>query len=242
MTLSHNNDPDATVLKHHEKRLILALDEPTLADAEDMALRLMDDIIFFKIGLTLLSQGGLDLAQKLKDNGKLIFQDWKLNDIGAQIEGATKAISKGPCDILTVHAHPQVMKAALQGREDTRTKIIGVTVLTSLNDHDVRDLGYFETTADLVKRRVDQAVECGIDGVVASPHEALMIKSRVPTDFLIITPGVRPKGANIDDQQRIATPKSALNDGATHIVVGRPITRANDVRLTARDIISQMQD
>lgn len=224
------------VAQTFDDRIIVALDEPDMASAWAMAERLSPHISFFKIGLTLLGQGGLKLAHGLGDQGKKIFQDWKLHDIGAQVEGAAKAISQGPCDFLTVHAEPQVMKAAVQGRVGTRTKILGVTVMTSLNDTDLAEMGYGQTARDLVMRRVEQALNCGIDGVVASPLEAAMIRAQVPDDFLIVTPGVRPVGASVDDQQRIATPKAALDSGATHLVIGRPITRAEDAAGAVRDI------
>lgn len=225
-----------------DDRLILALDEPDLASARKLIKDLGDTVSFYKIGLTLLAQGGLELCQELTDAGKRVFQDWKLHDIGAQVEGAAKAVSAGACDLLTVHAEPQVMRAAVAGRTGMRTKIIGVTVLTSLNQHDIDEMGYGMELADLVMRRVDQAVECGLDGIVSSPHEAAMIRARVPADFLIVTPGVRPEGSDKGDQQRIATPQDALLHGASHVVVGRPITRAPDPVAATQSILAAMHN
>lgn len=216
-----------TMLKA-DPRLIVALDEPDLASARALVKTLGENVSYYKIGLTLLAQGGLALCEELAAQGKQVFQDWKLHDIGAQVEGAAKAASSGACDLLTVHAEPQVMKAAIRGRSNPNTKIIGVTVMTSLTQGDLDEMGYGVPLADLVLRRVDQAVECGMDGVVASPHEAALIRARVPADFLIVTPGVRPVGASVDDQQRIATPEDAFRNGASHVVVGRPITRVAD--------------
>ncbi len=225
-----------------DTRLIVALDEPDLALARQLVSELGSSVSFYKVGLTLLAQGGLDLAHELAAAGKHVFQDWKLHDIGAQVEGAARAASASACDLLTVHAEPQVMKAALQGRGDTATKILGVTVLTSLAQGDLDDMGYALELSDLVKRRVDQAVECDLDGVVSSPHEAAMIRARVPEGFLIVTPGVRPEGADINDQQRIATPQQAFLNGASHVVVGRPITRAPDPRAAVQSILAAIHN
>ncbi|MDV6331490.1 orotidine-5'-phosphate decarboxylase [Asticcacaulis sp. 201] len=224
-----------------DPRLIVALDEPDLTSAHKLVARLGDSVSYYKVGLTLLAQGGLSLCQDLKAQGKLVFQDWKLHDIGAQVEGAAKAATSGACDLLTVHAEPQVMKAAVAGRINPKTRIIGVTVMTSLSQADLDDMGYGMSLTDLVLRRVDQAVECGLDGVVASPHEAAMIRARVPADFLIVTPGVRPVGADVNDQQRIATPEDAFRNGASHVVVGRPITRAADPVAATQAILAAIQ-
>lgn len=227
-----------------DPRLMVALDEPTLNEAEALFLKLTPVIGVYKIGLTLLGQGGLSLCDKIKAQGFSVFQDWKLHDIGAQVEGAARAICADSCDYLTVHATPQVMKAAVKGRGDSlgdqKTKILGVTVLTSLSDDDLLAMGYGYKAKDLVVRRVDQALEAGIDGVVASPLEAALIAPLVPKDFLIVTPGVRPKGSDINDQNRVATPAEALKDGATHLVIGRPITKAVDPIAAAKAILAEM--
>lgn len=223
-----------------DPRLIVALDEPDVEAALRLIAALGDSVSYYKVGLTLLANGGLGLAKVLSDSGKSVFQDWKLHDIGAQVEGAARAIAAGPCDLLTVHAEPQVMKAAVKGRGEARTRIIGVTVMTSLSDDDLKEMGYGHTAADLVLRRADQAVECGLDGVVASPQEAALIRERVPADFMIVTPGVRPAGAALNDQQRVATPAQALARGASHIVVGRPITAAADPAAAARAILEEI--
>ena len=231
-----------TTLLKADTRLILALDEPDLASARALVKTLGESVSFYKIGLTLLAQGGLALAEELSEQGKLIFQDWKLHDIGAQVEGAAKAACNGACDLLTVHAEPQVMHAAVRGRTSDRTKIIGVTVMTSLSQSDLDEMGYGMELTDLVMRRVDQAVECGLDGVVGSPHEAAMIRARVPEGFLIVTPGVRPEGSDVNDQQRIATPQDAILHGASHVVVGRPISRAPDPVAAAQSILAAMHN
>lgn len=225
-----------------DPRVIVALDEPDVDSARRLIATLGDSVSFYKIGLTLLAQGGLALCEELSAAGKSVFQDWKLHDIGAQVEGAAKAVSNGACDLLTVHAEPQVMKAAIAGRVRENCKIIGVTVMTSLTQDDLDAMGYGMQLSDLILRRVDQAVECGMDGVVASPLEAEMIRARVPAEFLIVTPGVRPVGADINDQQRIATPQDAILNGASHVVVGRPITRAADPVAATQSILAALHN
>lgn len=225
-----------------DPRLIVALDEPDLESARKLVAQLGDTVCFYKIGLTLLAQGGLVLCEELKAQGKSVFQDWKLHDIGAQVEGAAKAATSGACDLLTVHAEPQVMKAAVAGRGDGTAKIIGVTVMTSLTQGDLDEMGYGMVLSDLVMRRVDQAVACGLDGVVSSPHEAEMIRARVPEGFLIVTPGVRPEGSDVNDQQRIATPQQAFLNGASHVVVGRPITRVPDPVAATQAILAALHN
>src|SRR5690606_9917411 len=228
-----------------DPRLIVGLDLPTVEAARAMVARLGDAVVHYKIGLTLLATpGGVALAHELRAAGKQVFQDWKLHDIGAQVEGAARSVAKGGCDLLTVHAEPQVIAAAVKGRGQAPTRILAVTVLTSLSAEDLREIGYSHSPAELVERRVRQALDCGADGVVSSPLEAararaLAIEAGRP-EFLVVTPGVRPAGAAVDDQQRIATPADALKAGASHLVVARPVIAAPDPAAAARDILAQM--
>jgi orotidine-5'-phosphate decarboxylase len=221
-----------------DPRLIVPLDLPTRADAEAMVERLGESVSFYKIGLQLLATGGMDMAKDLKRRGRQVFLDWKLHDIGATVEKATAAITAtGACDFLTVHAEPQVLAAAVRGRAGSvGVKILGVTVLTSLNEDDVKAIGYGLTISELVERRIRQVLESGADGVVASPHEAAMARRIGGPKFLVVTPGVRPTWARADDQARAATPEAALSAGASHLVCGRPITAANDPRAAAETI------
>jgi orotidine-5'-phosphate decarboxylase len=225
-----------------DSRLIVALDLPTRGEAEALVETLGDAAVFYKIGLQLLASDGMALAADLKRGGRSIFLDWKLHDIGATVEKATAAIvATGACDLLTVHAEPQVMAAAVRGRAGARaTKILGVTVLTSLDDADLAALGYGFGVGALVERRIRQALDAGLDGVVASPHEAALARSIGGPDFLVVTPGMRPAGASLDDQSRAATPSDALTAGASHLVVGRPITAANDPRAAALAVAAEM--
>ena len=227
-----------------DRRLICALDLPTADEARALTDRLGEVVTFYKVGLQLFATDGMALARDLKADGKQVFLDWKLHDIGATVEKAAAALAGSGCDLLTVHARPQVMAAARKGAEGSGLKILGVTVLTSLTDADLTADDHSLSAADLVALRVRQALDAGIDGVVSSPHEAAQVRALAEAagrpDFLIVTPGVRPAGAALDDQARAATPASALQAGATHLVVGRPITAAPDPRAAAEAIVQEM--
>jgi len=209
-----------------DPRCFVALDLSSVAEAEAMVETLGDAVASYKIGLQLLPIGGVELGQRLKAMGKNVFYDFKFHDIGATVEKATRSIAGLKADLLTVHARPDVMRSAVQGRGDAPLKILGVTVLTSLDRQALRDIGYNDNAESLVMRRVEQAIEAGVNGVVSSPLEAAAIRANVPKGFLVVTPGVRPKGADAGDQKRIATPSDALRSGASHLVIGRPITQA----------------
>ena len=225
-----------------DPRLILPLDLPTRADAERIIEALGDSIRFYKIGLQLLASDGMALARDLKAQGYDLFLDWKLHDIGATVEKATAAVvASGACDFLTVHAEPQVLKAAVRGRAGEKSaKILGVTVMTSLTEEDLKAMGYGLDVQALVERRIHQCLEAGADGVVASPHEAALARRIGGPDFLVVTPGVRPAWAGKDDQARASTPAEALKAGASHLVCGRPITAAPDPREAALKIAEEM--
>ena len=227
-----------------DPRLICALDLPAVEEAEQLVDRLGDAVVFYKSGLQLFATGGMGLARGLKADGRQVFLDWKLHDIGATVEKAAAALADSGCDLLTVHARPQVMAAARRGAEGSGLKVLGVTVLTSLTDADLRADDHTLTAAGLVELRVRQALDAGIDGVVASPHEAARARALATAagrdDFLIVTPGVRPAGAALDDQARAASPAAALAAGATHLVIGRPITAAANPAAAARAIAAEM--
>ena len=227
-----------------DPHLICALDLPTADEARALTDRLGEVVTFYKVGLQLFATDGMALARDLKADGKQVFLDWKLHDIGATVEKAAAALAGSGCDLLTVHARPQVMAAARKGAEGSGLKILGVTVLTSLTDADLTADDHSLSAADLVALRVRQALDAGIDGVVSSSHEAAQVRALAEAagrpDFLIVTPGVRPAGAALDDQARAATPASALQAGATHLVVGRPITAAPDPRAAAEAIVQEM--
>ena len=224
-----------------DARCFVALDLPSVAEAEAMVETLGDAVVSYKIGLQLLPIGGVELGQRLKARGKNIFYDFKFHDIGATVEKAARSIAGLQADLLTVHARPDVMRAAALGRGSAPLKILGVTVLTSLDRKALQDIGYNDNAESLVMRRVEQAIEAGIDGVVSSPLEAAAIRAIAPDGFLVVTPGVRPKGADAGAQKRIATPSDALRSGASHLVIGRPITQADDPRAAALSIADEMR-
>lgn len=224
-----------------DPRIIVPLDLPTRADAEAMVERLGDAISFYKIGLQLMATGGMAMAKDLKDRGRQIFLDWKLHDIGATVEKATAAIAATESGaFLTVHAEPQVLKAAVKGRGGSDLKILGVTVMTSLTGQDLAEMGYGMGVEALVERRIRQVLDAGADGVIASPHEAALARAIGGPDFLVVIPGVRPTWASMDDQARAATPAETIANGASHLVCGRPITAAADPRAAALRIAAEI--
>ena len=224
-----------------DPRLIIPLDVPTRAEAEALVERLGDAAAFYKIGLQLFAADGMALAADLKAAGKQVFLDWKLHDIGATVEKAAAALAaSGTGDFLTVHAEPQVLKAAVKGRGSGPMKVLGVTVLTSLDEAALAEIGYGLTLEALVERRIRQVIEAGADGVIASPHEAALARRIGGPGFLVVTPGVRPAWSGKDDQARAATPTDALRAGASHLVCGRPITGADDPRAAALAVVEEM--
>jgi orotidine-5'-phosphate decarboxylase len=223
-----------------DPRLILPLDLPSVAEARAMVDTLGDAVSFYKIGLELLATDGMGLARELKTQGKSVFLDWKLHDIGATVERSARVLAGSGCDLLTVHAEPQVMQAAVKAKAGSDLKILAVTVLTSLTDADLIELGYAFSARDLVARRIRQAVECGVDGIVSSPQEAALAREIAGPDFLVVTPGVRPAGSAMNDQARAATPRDALKAGASHLVCGRPITADADPRAAALRVAAEM--
>lgn len=222
-----------------DDRLIVALDVPNAVQALTLTERLGDAVGFYKIGLGMLTGGGLALANELKhEQGKRIFLDMKLFDIGATIETAVRGLAQFDLDFLTVHGDPHVVRAARQGAAGSGLRILAVTILTSLDRADLDD-GLIKPgdLRDLVQERAGRAFEAGADGVIASPQEAAAIRALPQAaGRLIVTPGVRPAGAALGDQKRVATPAQAIADGADHIVVGRPVWQATDPRRAAQDI------
>lgn len=223
-----------------DPRLIVPLDLPTVDEAKAVVAALDEAVSFYKVGLELFASDGMTLARELKAQGKQVFLDWKLHDIGTTVQRAAAVLAGAGCDFLTVHAEPQVMAAAVRGKGRSDLKVLAVTVLTSLTDEDLIEMGFNETARQLVERRIHQAVAAGCDGVIASPHEAALARAIGGPGFLVVTPGVRPDWAAKNDQARAATPAEALKAGASHIVCGRPITAANDPRAAAERIVAEM--
>ncbi|MDK3074273.1 orotidine-5'-phosphate decarboxylase [Sedimentitalea sp. JM2-8] len=226
-----------------DDRLIVALDVANAVQGMDLATRIGDAVSFYKIGLGMLTGGGLALANELKqEHGKRIFLDMKLFDIGATVEAAVRGLAQFEMDFLTVHGDPHVVRAAKEGAAGTGTKILGVTILTSLDRADLDDsLIKPGAVGDLVLERAARAFEAGADGVIASPQEAALIRGLPQAEGrLIVTPGVRPAGAALGDQKRVATPAAAISGGADHIVVGRPVWTSADPRAAARAILDEL--
>jgi orotidine-5'-phosphate decarboxylase len=227
-----------------DDRLIVALDVPNALDGLQLAERLGDAVSFYKIGLGMLTGGGLALADELKkEHGKRIFLDMKLFDIGATVEAAVRGLAQFDLDFLTVHGDPYVVRAAKEGAAGSDLKILAVTILTSLERSDL-DSAMIKDGAvpDLVVERAGRAFDAGADGVISSPNEAALIRALPEAaGRLIVTPGVRPAGADLGDQKRVATPANAVKNGVDHIVVGRPVWKAADPRAAAEAIVAEMQ-
>lgn len=210
-------------------RLIVALDMPTVEEAQRLVVKLGDAVSFYKVGLELLFAGGLDLAESLKAKGKRVFLDLKLLDIGNTVERAVSNARELRVDFLTVHGHDlKTLRAAVAGRGPSHLKLLAVTVMTNLTGDDLKQQGSRFSPCDLVLHRARLAHEAGCDGVIASGQEAAAIRAATSPDFLIVTPGIRLAGSTTDDQERVMTPEHAISAGANHIVVGRPITQADD--------------
>ncbi|MBE0412534.1 orotidine-5'-phosphate decarboxylase [Yoonia sp.] len=226
-----------------DDRLIVALDLPNVIAGLELAKTLGDAVSFYKIGLGMLTGGGLALANELKqEHGKRIFLDMKFFDIGATVEAAVRGIAQFDLDFLTVHGDPHVVRAAREGAGGSDLKILAVTVLTSLDRADL-DASCIKAgnMTDLVQERAAHAFDAGADGVIASPQEAALIRALPQAaGKLIVTPGVRPAGATLGDQKRVTTPAQAIANGADHIVVGRPIWQATDPRAAAQAILDEL--
>lgn len=221
--------------------LIVALDVDSRSEAERLAQALGDTVDFYKIGYQLFYGGdGLGLGKALLGAGKRVFFDLKLLDIDNTVEKGAAAIARTGATMLTVHAYPKAMRAAAKAAAGSGLTILGVTVLTSMDDADVADAGYSRDAAGLASLRAGQAKAAGIGGIVCSPREAAMLRAIVGPDMAIVTPGIRPKGSEAGDQKRIMGPAEAIAAGASHLVVGRPITAAADPALAARAILSEM--
>ena len=223
-------------------RVIVALDLSDVDAAEKAVWSLGDSINFYKIGYELVMAGGLALAEDLVQGGKKVFLDMKLHDIGNTVMHATARAAKLGATFLTVHAFPQTMRAAVEGRADSDLDILAVTVLTSWDDDDLKDAGYAATVPELVARRAAQAEAIGIDGLVCSPAEAKDLRQRLGPKMLLVTPGIRPAGSEKGDQKRIMTPGDAIKADADYMVIGRPILAAEDPKAAAEAIVAEIEN
>ncbi|MBA1158693.1 orotidine-5'-phosphate decarboxylase [Microvirga mediterraneensis] len=224
-------------------KLIIGLDVPSVEEARAIVARIGDAGTFYKIGYQLAYAGGFEFARELIGQGKKVFLDLKLHDIGNTVEEGVRSVARLGATFLTVHAYPQTMRAAVAGKAGSSLKILAVTVLTSYDNNDLVEAGYAPVTAaELVARRAGQARDLGIDGIVCAATEAERVRAIVGPDRLIVTPGIRPAGADAGDQKRVVTPAQGIRLGADHLVVARPIVKAADPRAVAEAIVRDIAD
>mgnify|MGYP000887005498 CR=1 FL=1 len=222
------------------ERLIVGLDVPTIREAETIVERLGDEILFYKIGYQLAFAGGLEFARDLARSGKKIFLDMKLLDIDNTVASGVENIAKMGMSMLTLHAYPKAMRAAVKAAEGSGLCLLGVTVLTSMDEQDLSDAGYEYDPHTLVLKRAEQARIAGMGGIVCSAEEASAVRKIIGPDMALVTPGIRPAGADRGDQKRVMTPADALKAGSSHLVVARPIVKADAPKAAAQAILAEM--
>jgi orotidine-5'-phosphate decarboxylase len=220
--------------------MIVALDFESAEEARSLVRALGVTARFYKVGLELYASAGMDFVRELKQQGHRVFLDLKLYDIGETVRRAVAQVAQAGADFLTIHAMRPIMAAAVSGKADSDLKLLGVTVLTSFDEADVKAMGYALNVADLVALRVRHSVEAGMDGIVCSPLEVAAVRKIAGPDAILITPGVRSAGANAGDQKRVATPAQAIANGANYLVIGRQITRAHEPREELLKILSEI--
>ncbi|HUS05937.1 MAG TPA: orotidine-5'-phosphate decarboxylase [Bryobacteraceae bacterium] len=223
-----------------DHRIIVALDVQTAGEAKDTVKRLGDSVSFYKVGMELYAAAGMDLVRELMGAGKQIFLDLKFYDIGETVKRAVVQVAASGVDFLTIHAVPQVMRAAVEGRAGSPLKLLAVTVLTSFDQMDLAADGYTCSVPDLVALRVRNAMTAGVDGIVCSPLEVAAVRRIAGPGAILVTPGVRSAGAATGDQKRVATPGQALANGADYLVIGRQITRAADPKSEVARILEEL--
>lgn len=223
-------------------RLIVGLDVPTIEEARAMVDTLGDTVSFYKIGMQQVFAGGLGLASELIDQGKQVFLDMKLLDIPNTVSKAIENIARLGVTFTTVHAYDHVMMAAVEARGSSDLQILGVTVLTNMDDSDLERMGIGMTAGELVLTRAKTALALGMDGVIASPHEAAAIHAIVGDKLKIVTPGIRLAGADVQDQKRVMTPTLAISAGSDYLVVARPVIQADDPQRAAAMIIEEIEN
>jgi orotidine-5'-phosphate decarboxylase len=222
-------------------RLIVGLDLPTIGEAETIVKALGDDVLFYKIGYQLAFAGGLEFARDLAADGKNVFLDMKLLDIDNTVAKGVENVVRMGMSMLTLHAYPKAMRAAVEAARGSDLCLLGVTVLTSMDAQDVIEAGYQFDPQALVLRRAEQARAAGMGGIVCSAEEATAVRNIVGPDMAIVTPGIRPAGSDPGDQKRVMTPADALAAGSSHLVVARPIVKAADPRAAALAILDEMR-
>jgi orotidine-5'-phosphate decarboxylase len=221
-------------------RLIVGLDVPTLTEADKVVAALGDTVSFYKIGHQLAFAGGLSFARELAGSGKKIFLDMKLLDIDNTVAKGVENIARMGMTMLTIHAYPKAMRAAVQAAEGSGLTLLGVTVLTSMDDADLKEAGYALTARELVKKRVAQARDAGMGGIVCAPTEVNEMRDVAGPGMALVTPGIRPAGSDHGDQKRVMTPGDAIRAGGSHLVVARPIVASPDPKAAAQSILDEM--
>jgi len=232
------------VPKRIEDRLIVALDVPSIGEARDLVGQLDGLVSFFKVGLWLQFAAGFDgLIDELIKRDKKVFLDAKMFDIGETVKHGVASAAERGVDFVTVHGDGEIMKAAVEGRGNSRLKILAITVLTSVDQNGLRDFGYLCSVEELVRLRVRQAIACGCDGIIAAPDDnPNQLRRRLGAEsLLIVTPGVRLAGSSADDHKRPGSPAQAIAAGADYLVVGRPIVKSHDPALAVAQIIEDMR-
>ena len=222
------------------ERLIVALDLPSVKAAENMVAKLGETVGFYKIGYQLAFAGGLPFAAGLIAAGKQVFLDFKLHDIGNTVQKGVESVAQLGATFLTVHAYPQTMKAAVEGKTGSTIRILAVTVLTSYDDADLAAAGYDLSVGELAAARAAQARDTGVDGLICSAEEAATLRGIVGPSMVLVTPGIRPAGSATGDQKRIMTPAKAIDAGADYLVVGRPIVEAGNPKAAADAIVAEI--
>lgn len=222
-------------------RLVVGLDVPDIKQAEKLVKQLGDEVGFYKIGYQLVFAGGLEFSRDLIVSGKQVFLDMKLLDIDNTIASAVENIVKLGVNMLTLHAYPKAMRAAVRAAEGSPLCLLGVTVLTSMDEKDMQEAGYRDGPEALVLKRAQQAFDAKMGGIVASAAEAKELRKVIGSQMALVTPGIRPLGADNGDQKRVMTPKDAIKAGASHLVVARPIIKAPDPVQAAKDILAEME-
>lgn len=221
-------------------QLIVALDVPDPDQARQLVDLLGESVSFYKVGMELVYGHGFDFVRELTKAGKQVFLDLKLHDIPNTVQKATEQLAQLGVTFLTVHAYPQTMRAAKAGSRGSNMQILGVTVMTSYDDQDLHDAGYDKSVSEVVRLRAEAARNIGIGGLILSAEEVAAMRSLIGKDLLLVTPGIRPAQSEVNDQKRFMTPRDAILAGADHLVVGRPITKANNPKAAALSVIQEI--
>jgi orotidine-5'-phosphate decarboxylase len=224
----------------NENPIIIALDVDSAEHARELVRTLGDAANFYKIGMELYAAAGIEFVSELVGEGKQVFLDMKFYDIGETVKRAVAQVARRGVRFLTVHGSSSVMQAAVEGRGDSKLELLGVTVLTSFDEADLRQLGYPCTVQELVALRVRNAMEAGMDGIVCSPLEVARVRGIAGPGATLVTPGVRSAGAASGDQKRVATPREAMKNGANYLVVGRQVTRSENPRVEMQRILDEV--